>query len=94
MTGISAGMAQTLGVKALRADMNWSLQVRAHSNATAAIGILKKNGLGKNRHLNTADLWVQEKVRNRDVEHLKVLGTENPAEASTKYLIWELWKPR
>ena len=56
-----------------------------HSDATAAIGIRKRRGLGKIRHLHTADLWVQERTRNGDIELLKVLGTENPADAFTKY---------
>ena len=66
--------------------MGWHLQPRVWSDATAAIGISKRRGLGKIRHLHTADLWVQEKVRNGDVELLKVAGTENPADIFTKYL--------
>ena len=42
--------------------------------------------MGKIRHLHTADLWVQEKVRSKAITLLKVLGTENPADAFTKYL--------
>ena len=86
LTGIGAGMAQALGLQSLAKDMHWPLKVRVHSDATADIGISKRRGLGKIRHLNTADLWVQEKVRNKSVELLKVLGTENPADCFTKYL--------
>ena len=63
-----------------------SLKLRLHSDATAAIGIAKRRGLGKIRHLATADLWVQEKIRNGQVELHKVLGTENPADIFTKYV--------
>ena len=86
LSGIGSGMAQGLGIQSLCADMLWPLKVRVHSDATAAIGISKRRGLGKIRHLHTADLWVQERTRNGDVELLKVLGTENPADAFTKYL--------
>ena len=86
LTGIGAGMAQALGIKSLAADMGRTLKVRVHTDATAAIGITKRRGLSKIRHLNTCDHWVQEKVRNGDVELLKDLGTDNPADIFTKYL--------
>ena len=86
LVGIGAGMAQALGMQSLAADMHWPLKVRVHSDATAAIGISKRRGLGKIRHLHCTDLWVQEKVRNDDVELLKVLGSENPADVFTKYV--------
>ena len=86
LSGIGSGIAQALGVQSLAADMGWSLKPRVFSDATAAIGISKRRGLGKIRHLHTTDLWVQEQVRSERVELLKVLGTENPADAFTKYL--------
>ena len=42
--------------------------------------------MGKNRHLDTTDLWVQEKIRSGRVELLKILGAENPADMMTKYV--------
>ena len=63
LSGIGAGMAQALGIQALAADMNWHLQPRVHSDATAAIGISKRRGLGKIRHLHTCDLWIQEQTK-------------------------------
>ena len=43
--------------------------------------------MGKIRHLATTDLWIQDKVRSRVLELVKVLGTENPADVLTKYLL-------
>ena len=86
LSGIAAGMAQAIGLQSLAQDMCWTLKPRVHSDATAAIGISKRRGLGKIRHLHTADLWVQQKVRSESVELVKVLGTDNPADLFTKYL--------
>ena len=86
LSGIGSGMAQALGMQALAADMGWSLQPRVHSDATAAIGISKRRGLGKIRHLHTCDLWVQEQTKNERVLLEKILGTENPADIFTKYV--------
>ena len=63
--GIGAGMAQAIGLQSLAADMHWKLLPRVYSDATAAIGISKRRGLGKIRHLHCADLWVQEKNEKR-----------------------------
>ena len=51
-----------------------------HSDATAAIGIARRKGLGKLRHLKVEDLWIQQKVRDKTMEIVKVLGTDNPAD--------------
>ena len=84
--GISSGMAQAIGLCSLATDMNWPLRPRVHSDATAAICISRRRGLGKIRHLHTSDLWVQDKVKSGLVELEKVLGTENPGDVFTKYL--------
>ena len=75
-----------LNSQSLAADMGWSLKPRVFSDATAAIGISKRRGLGKIRHLHTADLWVQEQIRSERVILEKVLGADNPADIFTKYL--------
>ena len=38
------------------------------------------------RHLAVADLWVQDRLRARDFELIKVPGKENVADLLTKYL--------
>ena len=57
-----------------------------HSDATAAIGIARRKGLGKIRHIDVTDLWIQDKIRSRVIQLAKVLGTENMADALTKYV--------
>ena len=84
--GIAYGAAQGLGLQSLLKDMGWEVALRLHSDATAAIGICKRKGLGKVRHLATTDLWIQEQVRSRRIELVKVLGADNPADAFTKYV--------
>ena len=73
-------------MQSLLLDLGWKLHLRVHSDATAAIGICRRKGLGKIRHLATTDLWIQDKVRSKQIELLKVLGTDNPADVLTKYV--------
>ena len=84
--GIAYGAAQALGLQSLLLDLGWKLRIRVHSDATAAIGICKRKGIGKIRHLATTDLWIQDKVRSKVIELVKVLGADNPADVLTKYV--------
>ena len=84
--GVAYGTAQALGLQSVCRDLGMELKLRVHSDATAAIGIAKRRGLGRIRHLATTDLWIQEKIRDGKVELLKILGTENPADVLTKYV--------
>ena len=84
------GAVQALGMQSLLKDLGWSMKIRIHSDATAAIGICRRKGLGKIRHLATTDLWIQDKIRSRQMELVKILGTENPADVLTKYVTHQL----
>ena len=63
--GITYGAAQALGLQSLLKDAGWQVPVHLHSDATAAIGIARRKGLGKIRHLDTTDLWIQDKIRSK-----------------------------
>ena len=56
------------------------------TDATAAIGMAWRRGLGKTRHIEVHYLWVQERVRSGDFTLQKVKRTENPADLMTKHL--------
>ena len=66
--------------------MRWKIGINLHSDATAAIGIARRKGLGNIRHLDTTDLWIQDKVRSKEIVLHKVLGTDNMADILTKYV--------
>ena len=80
LNGIGQGIAQGLGIQSICRDLGYNYGLRIHSDATAAIGIARRRGMGKVRHLDCTDLWVQEVVRSCRVELLKISGAENPAD--------------
>ena len=84
--GICYGASQALGMQSLLRDMGWDLPIEIFSDATAAIGIARRKGLGKIRHLDVSDLWIQDKIRTKAISLNKVLGTENMADVLTKYV--------
>ena len=54
------------------------------SDAVAAIGIVKRQGLGRVRHLAVADLWVQQRAKNKEVHYKKLEGAKNSSDMLTK----------
>ena len=65
-------------------DLGDDLTVGVYSDATAAIAISQRLGLGKLRHIETQYLWLQEKVADRHLSMHKVHGMNNPADMLTK----------
>ena len=63
--------------------------VMLSTDASAAKGIAMIRGKGKVRHIEVSQLWVQDKVRNKDIILTKVPGTINIADALTKHLARE-----
>ena len=78
------GAALTLGMLALAQDLGESLGATVNTDASAALGIIQRQGLGKLRHVLTQFLWIQEKVRANEFDIAKVAGQDNPADILTK----------
>ena len=84
--GICRGASIALGIQALAKDLGIDLDVHLYTDATAAIGICRRRGLGKIRHLHVADLWVQDRIKKGDFKLSKVAGADNPADILTKHV--------
>ena len=55
-------------------------------DASVALGIIERRGLGELRHIHTSYLWLQEANAIRSVGFNKVPGSENPADMLTKHV--------
>ena len=77
-------MTRSLGLQSILSDFGCSPKLVIRSDATAAIGICKREGLGRVRHLATADLWVQQLARKKGVLLEKWPTTTNPSDLLTK----------
>ena len=85
--GVVKGATEALGLRSLAQDLGiGTLEIHLHADSSAAIGICRRSGIGKVRHLATGLLWVQERIRSKDLHLYKVLGTDNPADLLTKHL--------
>ena len=83
---LTKGAAQGLGMMTLMEDFGIPTAVTVHTDASAAIGIVRRAGLGKLRHLNVRYLWLQSQVKQEAIGIQKVAGADNPADLVTKHL--------
>ena len=85
MAAVVKGAAEMLGLQSVFADFGFcNTRLALCSDATAAIGIAEREGLGRVRHLATGDLWIQQRIRNGEISVSKYPGKDNPADIGTK----------
>jgi len=84
--GLVKGSSIGLGIRGIMADLGVSSRVKVMTDSSAAKGISARKGVGRVRHIEVNQLWVQDKVRSGDIEIVKVDGDKNLGDALTKYL--------
>ena len=75
-----------LGLQAFLCDGGIRLPLTVWTDSEAAMGTAGRQGLGKLRHLECHSLWIQQRLRRKEFELYKILGTENPADLFTKHV--------
>ena len=86
LAGVVKGTGEGLGVHSIAQDLGVGAELHVYADSAAAMGICNRSGIGKVRHLAVGELWVQERVGQRDISLHKVPGEENPADLLTKHL--------
>ena len=81
---IVKGASVGLGLKAMLGELNVDTDLTLKTDASAAVGISMRRGLGKVRHIDVTQLWVQEKIAQKVFRICKVNTTENLSDALTK----------
>ena len=67
-------------------DLGIQVRIRFLTDATTAKAISARRGLGKIRHLDVAQLWVQQMVNDGSLEVVKIKNDFNSADLFTKHL--------
>ena len=84
--GTVKGGSNSLGMRSLMNDLGVSISIHIKPDASAAIGIASRRGLGEIRNLEVSQLWLQQRVASEDLKIDKVKGTDNIADALTKHV--------
>ena len=86
LSGLVVAATQSIGLRSVAMDLGLSFDITLWSDAAAAIGIARRKGLGRVRHLDVADLWIQDKIKSNELRIENVAGADNPADMLTKYV--------
>ena len=65
-------------------DLGVNVGIILCSDASAALGIASRRGLGKVRHIEVDELWLQDQVARGRIQVIKVKGDDNFADSLTK----------
>ena len=77
---------ELIGMSQLLHDWGYLVTGNVLVDSSAALGIVKRKGNGKMRHVRVGMLWIQEAAEEGCLKYSKVLGTLNPADLMTKVL--------
>ena len=86
LKGIVKGAAEGIGMPNIAKDLSIYYDVHLYTDSSAAMGMVARNGMGKVRHIEVSELWIQDAVRNKVLTVNKVKGDDNPADILTKYI--------
>ena len=84
--GLVKGASTGLGMLSMYADFGLQLNLELKCDASAACGIARRKGLGKIRHIEVCQLWLQDFVAQKKIQFIKVPGSSNLSDHLTKYL--------
>ena len=87
--GIVKGASNALGITGILKDFQINLGVSVSTDSSAAKGIANRRGLGKLRHIELSELWIQDLVARGRITIYKINGSENSSDSLTKHSVGE-----
>ena len=87
VNGLVKAASEGLYLQRLAGTLGAQTSLRLQTDASAAKGVLMRNGCGKLKHLSAKQLWVQEHVERREIEIEKIPRSSNYADVLTH--CWE-----
>ena len=76
---------ELMGARVMADELGWNRKLKIHGDSSAAKGTLARQGSGKIKHLETKQLWLQERISRDELEYIKVPRVVNMADAFTHH---------
>ena len=86
LKGIVKGAAEGIGMQNIAKDLSIHYDIHLYTDSSAAMGMVARKGMGKVRHIEVSELWIQDAVKNKVLSANKVKGDDNPADILTKHI--------
>ena len=78
--------SQSIGIRNMLLDIGFEIRINLHTDSSTAKSISLRRGVGTIRHIETNQLWLQDKVKSGDIKIRKVGTHDNVAYLFTKHL--------
>ena len=78
------GAVEMYGIANILQDLGQSVDRHLVIDSSAALGLMRREGLGKAKHVELHWLWIQQEHRQRRLQLSKIAGEWNPADLGTK----------
>ena len=83
--GMVKGAGNALGLSGVFCDLGIKYEIVLYTDSSAAKGISSRRGLGKLRHVELNELWLQDQVARGRVSVRKIKGEDNFSDSLTKH---------
>ena len=80
------GTSEGIGIARIMAEFGEDIGLRLWADASTALALVEREGVGKVRHIDVGVLWLQQKWLNKLLKFAKIPGAENAADLMTKGL--------
>ena len=77
---------ELVGYKHALEDVGMNTKLKLVVDASAAIGMMTRSGVGTAKHSETRWMWMQGAIRRKDIQLEKVHSHDNPEDLFTKSL--------
>ena len=84
LAAMVAGIVDAKLVQSLLQELGEKVRLVLYSDSTAAIGHTQRQGLGRMRHLQVKDLWLQQEIQEQTIQVSYIPSRKNPADLFTK----------
>ena len=85
LNGICKAATEGLGAKNLTIELGMEENLEIKTDASAAVGVIQRQGAGKIKHLEVKQLWVQEQEKKKAVKMVKIPREWNYADLMTHH---------
>ena len=83
--GMVKGAGNAIGISGVLQDLGIQYAITMYTDSSAAKGISSRRGLGKVRHIELNELWLQDQVARGGIVVRKIRGEDNFSDSLTKH---------
>ena len=86
LNAVLKGSAEGMHIKEIEKERGNLIETEVRSDSGACIGTVSRKGVGKIKHLEVKQLWVQERVAEKRIKIIKIPREQNPADHLTHFV--------